>query len=225
MFLFLYLACAPTSEVAGDTAAVDTPLRFRFPIAEPERMVSYVMGMDHDPEPHDMATVCTAFDGESFPWCYDGHDGSDYDLYGGFDAMDSGSATVVAGAGGFVESVRDGYYDRCHLDFSTFEPDCDGHEMKSNRVSIRHPNGYVSWYAHFKTDSIVVEVGQWVPMGEPLGLVGSSGYSTAPHLHFELEDPWGEVIDPYSGEWSQEESWWCDQGERGGLPATECGSG
>jgi len=51
-----------------------------------------------------------------------------------------------------------------------------------------------------------------------LGRVGSSGKSSQPHLHFELQDPVGQAIDPYSGEFSQELSFWCDQGSLDELP-------
>jgi hypothetical protein len=39
-----------------------------------------------------------------------------------------------------------------------------------------------------------------------------------PHLHFELQTTDHVVIDPYAGEHSQTETWWCDQGELEDLP-------
>ena len=42
-----------------------------------------------------------------------------------------------------------------------------------------------------------VAVGQGVAAGETLGEVGSSGCSTAPHLHFEVRGPDGAVVDPF----------------------------
>ena len=51
-----------------------------------------------------------------------------------------------------------------------------------------------------------------------LGIVGSSGNSSMPHLHFGLEDEDGVVIDPFAGPSSQEETWWCEQNPQGELP-------
>lgn len=53
-----------------------------------------------------------------------------------------------------------------------------------NLVIVQHGNDWLSYYAHLS--EIVVEVGQEVRQGELLGGAGSTGYSTGPHLHFEL---------------------------------------
>ena len=53
-----------------------------------------------------------------------------------------------------------------------------------NYVLINHGNGYTTLYAHMS--SMVVEAGQAVEQGDTLGYVGSTGWSTGPHLHFEI---------------------------------------
>ena len=53
-----------------------------------------------------------------------------------------------------------------------------------NYVLINHGNGYSTIYAHMS--SIAVEAGQPVSQGDTIGYVGSTGWSTAPHLHFEI---------------------------------------
>lgn len=53
-----------------------------------------------------------------------------------------------------------------------------------NYVLINHGNGYTTLYAHMS--SMVVEAGQAVAQGDTLGYVGSTGWSTGPHLHFEI---------------------------------------
>ncbi len=64
-----------------------------------------------------------------------------------------------------------------------------------NLVKIRHHDGAETWYAHHSELSVLV--GQLLEQGEVIGLVGSTGLSTGPHLHFELHEN-GHPIDPLS---------------------------
>lgn len=52
-----------------------------------------------------------------------------------------------------------------------------------NCVIIRHINGMETYYGHMSR--IHVEQGEWVTAGQIIGLVGNTGHSTGPHLHFE----------------------------------------
>jgi murein DD-endopeptidase MepM/ murein hydrolase activator NlpD len=52
------------------------------------------------------------------------------------------------------------------------------------QVKVEHPGGFVSVYAHLS--EISVEPGQQVDRGTQLGEAGNSGFSSGPHLHFEL---------------------------------------
>ena len=63
-------------------------------------------------------------------------------------------------------------------------------------VVIRHRRGMTSWYAHL--NRIDVRPGQCVTAGRRIGLVGSSGQSSGPHLHFELRVR-GAVVNPLTG--------------------------
>ena len=62
-----------------------------------------------------------------------------------------------------------------------------------NYVIIDHGNGYQTLYAHMS--KIIASKGQWVSQGTRIGLVGSTGYSTGPHLHFTVYKN-GKLIDP-----------------------------
>lgn len=72
------------------------------------------------------------------------------------------------------------------------------HDSWGNYVRIRHGNGHCSLYAHNVSNS--VRVGDQVKQGDVIGLVGSTGNSTGPHLHFEYStsDSLGEdvLLDP-----------------------------
>lgn len=62
-----------------------------------------------------------------------------------------------------------------------------------NLVEIKHGNGYVTRYAHNREN--LVAVGDQVQQGETIALMGSTGRSTGPHVHFEV---WhnGRAVDP-----------------------------
>lgn len=54
-----------------------------------------------------------------------------------------------------------------------------------NVVVVDHGNGYQTIYAHL--DSLTVQCGSWVYTGSLVGYMGSTGRSTGPHLHFEIQ--------------------------------------
>jgi murein DD-endopeptidase MepM/ murein hydrolase activator NlpD len=53
-----------------------------------------------------------------------------------------------------------------------------------NLVQINHGNGFVTYYAHFTAFAVVN--GQGVAQGQVVGYCGSTGFSTGPHLHYEI---------------------------------------
>lgn len=63
-------------------------------------------------------------------------------------------------------------------------------------VCIGHENGYMTILGHFDSLAKNITVGKNVNQGEIVGYVGSTGFSTGPHLHWELRNKFGQPIDP-----------------------------
>ena len=60
-------------------------------------------------------------------------------------------------------------------------------------VIVTHLNGLETYYAHLR--ELLVEEGDWIWQGCPVGIVGSTGHSSGPHLHYEIRYK-GLSIDP-----------------------------
>ena len=100
--------------------------------------------------------------------------------------MDQQKIDIVAAAAGTIIGKSDGNFDR----------NCSFNSNAPNSVYIQHADGSVAWYFHMKSGSPTSKpIGATVAVGEYLGSVGSSGSSTAPHLHFEIRKLNGP-IDP-----------------------------
>jgi len=100
--------------------------------------------------------------------------GSEASLHAGLDlAVDSGTEVLACGPGKVVMTA-----DRAVTGFT---------------VVVEHLPGLYSLYMHL--DSIAARAGQVVERGEALGLSGSTGLSTGPHLHWEVRAR-GQAVDP-----------------------------
>ena len=108
-----------------------------------------------------------------------GHKGIDLTLWRGYSAL----SAIGAAWDGTVTDVRDGVEG-----FDTVR-------SAGNRVTIDHGDGVVTKYYHLENGSIPVQVGDSVTAGQVIGQMGSTGYSTGAHLHFQLEI-YGEPVDP-----------------------------
>jgi hypothetical protein len=103
---------------------------------------------------------------------------------------------VVAAAPGVVKRARDGMAD-ISIDETGVEP-LKGREA-GNAVVIGHGNGWESQYAHLRKGSVAVKPGERVAAGQRLGLIGLSGKTEFPHVHFALRKN-GRTIDPFTGQ-------------------------
>ena len=161
----------------------------------PEFPIGYV---DHDP-----TTAIQDYEGGAS--ALDGHRGTDIPAFN-FREMDRG-VRVFAAAPGIVIEVKYSNYDR---NASIPGPD------SGNFVVVRHFNDTTeSQYNHFRTNSVLVEVGDTVSRGDVIGLVGSSGSSLLPHLHLEIgeyddlgdytvRDPWNGPDNSLAGLWFEQ---------------------
>jgi murein DD-endopeptidase MepM/ murein hydrolase activator NlpD len=127
---------------------------------------------------------------------YAGHNGTDFVLSPfWWRMMDGKEAEVVAAAPGRLINKNDGNFDR-QCRFSGASP--------GNYVVIEQDDGHFAYYFHMKKGSVTKHsVGSRVAAGDVLGLVGSSGTSVVPHLHFELRTASGfingQTVDPFAG--------------------------
>jgi len=99
------------------------------------------------------------------------------EFHGGIDIMAGEGSTIMAASPGTVITVAEdsgwGAY-----------------------VKVDHGGGIYTLYAHMISGSQTVSVGQFVNAGDSLGLVGSTGYASVPHLHFEVYAG-GSRVDPF----------------------------
>ena len=60
---------------------------------------------------------------------------------------------------------------------------------KANFIFIEHQDGSMGRYLHFKKNGVLVKVGQKIKISQKIGLSGNTGWSTDPHLHFDVVVP------------------------------------
>ncbi len=123
---------------------------------------------------------------------YDGHKGTDIAIRD-LNVMRQGVA-VLAAASGEVVALRDGMLDQMpSVDFRR-----EKKRFCGNGIVIRHKAEWETQYCHLRRNSILVERGEKVVGGQPIGLVGHSGMAMFPHVHLSVRHR-GEVIDPFIG--------------------------
>ncbi len=87
---------------------------------------------------------------------------------------------ILASAAGWVANYIDGIEDNPIGQINT-------RENWGNFVVLNHGFGIYSMYCHIKKGTIKVKKGEWIAKGEKIALVGNSGRSAVPHLHFNIQ--------------------------------------
>ena len=155
--------------------------------------------VDHDPTTNTQDYNCGTR-------TYDGHNGTDVRTAPfRWNKMADDDVEIIAAAPGVIINKTDGNFDQsCAW----------GSGIPWNAVFVQHDDGTITWYGHMKNGSTTAkDTGETVVAGEYLGLIGSSGNSTGAHLHFEVYDPGGNLIDPFQGACNSlnNDTWWLNQ--------------
>ena len=119
--------------------------------------------------PLDGGYISSDFGGRANPF-----DGYSSDYHPGIDIAANYGTPIYASAAGYVQ--RAGWY--------------GGY---GKYIKISHDYGYATAYGHLS--SIEISAGDYVSKGQIIGYVGSTGYSTGPHLHFEVLH-YGKQVNP-----------------------------
>lgn len=122
---------------------------------------------------------------------YDGHRGTDFRVLSPEDF--AAGIPVLAAAAGRVAAVRDGMDD---IDVTELERERVEGRAGGNQVVLVHDGGWETHYWHLRKGSVAVQPGQTVSAGARLGIVGLSGDTNFPHLHFELRRE-RRIVDPF----------------------------
>ena len=128
-------------------------------------------------------------DGKSFSG--DEKNNKSYRCYGS-EALAVADALVVATKDGIPENIPGATSRAVPITLET---------VGGNHIILDLGNGKFAFYAHLQPGSLRVKVGDKVRRGQVLGLVGNSGNSTEPHLHFHISDansPLGSEGLPYA---------------------------
>ena len=92
----------------------------------------------------------------------------------------TGDDTIYAAYSGTVGATADSCY---HVSYGA---PCDHYATFGNYIRINQDDGTYAFYGHLKQYSLLVKKGDRVVKGQPIATMGSSGYSTGKHLHFEV---------------------------------------
>ena len=173
--------------IAALPAAAEPPYGLRPPLdCQPGVDCWILRHVDHDPGPGAQDYMCGKLTG-------DAHQGVDFAIRD-LAAMVEG-VPVRAAAAGVVAGLRDGVPD---INVEAAGAAAVESRECGNGVRIDHGDGWTTMYCHMRRGSIMVTQGDRIEGGQQIGLVGLSGDTSFPHVHFDLRQ--GErVVDPFVG--------------------------
>lgn len=100
--------------------------------------------------------------------------------HSGIDIHSKGNDIIYAAYSGVVAATADSCW---HVSCGYA---CEHYSTYGNYIRITQDDGTSAYYGHLLQRSLLVSVGQRVTQGQPIAVMGSSGYSTGKHLHFEV---------------------------------------
>lgn len=178
-FITLAVASLPAFAAAGE-------IKFDFPLrCQPGETCFIQNYVDHD-------SSAGVRDYECGRRSYDGHDGTDIRLLD-LKAKRDGVAVLTA-ADGIVVATRDGM-DEVSIR-TTGRAAVAGKECGNGAV-IDHQGGWQTQYCHLAKGSVRIKTGDRLDTGDVIGLVGLSGATEFPHLHFTVRHL-GKIVDPFA---------------------------
>ena len=171
----------------GQPVAAQTPLKFSLPIDCVPGLDCWIFNY------FDSDASAAAKDFRCGLRTYDKHDGADFAVRDRVAMVDG--VEVLAAAAGVVEGVRVGMFD---MPFQERDPKAIKGRECGNGMVIDHGSGWKTQYCHLRERSTKVKTGDRVTRGQPLGVVGMSGKTEFPHLHFEVRFE-NKSVDPFVG--------------------------
>lgn len=179
----LALAAAPR-----DAAAQNAP-QFQMPLECEIGVDCWVLRyFDHDPSEGTKDYECGFMTGND-------HRGIDMRVRD-YVAMREG-VVVMAAADGVVTATRDGVEDVAVQNNTDSRAEVSKYGL-GNTVILNHGNGWTSAYGHMLKGSVLVREGDTVTAGQPIGMVGLSGLTSFPHVHFMVKYN-DKALDPFTG--------------------------
>ncbi len=221
------LHIAAVSQTVNRTLATPTSVRFSWPLKSVNNSQNtyYNLGnfVDLDTSKYitsggDTVSTGGVLDYMGGARSYDGHGGIDIGI-GPYHwkKKQNAEVSVIAAAEGILVEKHDNEFDgNCSWANWT------GSTNRGNHVVILHGDGTtVTYYMHMKRGSLTSKnIGDPISRGEYLGAVASSGFSTGPHLHFQVNAGWsdplndkGSRVEPFAGpsNYTTDQSLWVTQ--------------
>lgn len=96
-----------------------------------------------------------------------------------------GGTNVVAARAGTVMDIANDYFRSGNT---------NNFVDRANFVRILHDDGTMGLYAHLELESVQVKMGDRVEVGQVIAKVGSTGFSSGPHLHFVIQKNFGQEL-------------------------------